>query len=47
MTDRNDHLDDMLVLAHRAKEAVVLDFGVLAASRTCLKALVQCAKTAD
>ena len=29
-----DHLDAMLMMAHRAKEAVHLDFGVRAASST-------------
>ena len=42
-----DHLDAMLMLSHRAKEAVLLDFGVRAASRTGSKVLAQCAKTAD
>ena len=42
-----DHIDAMLMLAHRAKEAVLLDFGVRAASRTGSKVLPQCAKTAD
>ena len=34
----------MLMLAHRAKEAVLLDFGVRAASRTGSNVLAQCAK---
>ncbi len=42
-----DHLDAMLMLAHRAKEAILLGFVVRAASRTGSKGLAQCAKTAD
>ena len=42
-----DHIDAMRMLVHRAKEAVLLDFGVRAASRTGSKVLPQCAKTAD
>ena len=37
----------MLMLAHRAKEAILLGFVVRAASRTGSKGLAQCAKTAD
>ena len=41
-----DHLDAiMLMLAHRAKEAVLLGFVFRAASRTGSKVLAQCAKT--
>ena len=45
-----DHLDAMLMLAHRIKEAVLLDFVVRAASRTGskdIKVLAECAETAD
>ena len=42
-----DHLDAMLMLAHRTKEAILLDVVVRAASRTGSKVLAQCAKTAD
>ena len=42
-----DHLDAMLMLAHRAKEAVLLHSVVRAASRTGSKVLAQCVKMAD
>ena len=41
------HLDAMLMLAHRAKEAVLLDLVIHAGSRTVSKVLTQRAKTAD
>ncbi len=41
------HLDAMLMLAHRAKEAVLLDLVIRAGSRTVSKVLTQRAKTAD
>ena len=42
LEDRSkDHIDAMLMLAHRAKEAALLDFGVRAASRTGSKVLPQ------
>ncbi len=39
------HLDAMLMLAHCAKEAVLLDFVIRAGSRTVSKVLTQRAKT--
>ena len=42
-----DRLDAMLMLAHRAKEAVFLDCVVRAASRTGSNVLAQHAKTTD
>ena len=45
-SDRSKHhLDAMLMLAHRAKEAVLLDFVIGAGSRTVSKVLTQRAKT--
>ena len=41
------HIDAMLMLARRAKEAVLLDFVIRTGSRTVSKVLTQRAKTAD